>query len=809
MPLKQLTQSAEKPAVFKRVEPECKEGLNVDQVRQRLEAGAFNKPMEGLTASIPKIVLKNALTLFNLINIFLAVIIIWVGHIENTLFMGIVICNTGMGIFQEIRAKRTLDKLSVLAQPKVTVVRDGKTRTIGQGDIVLDDIMYLKSGDQVCADAIVRRSNGLEADESLLTGETDKIQKKPGDTVLSGSYVTGGQAYVQVTAVGEDNYANALTAEVKKGKKNKSKLLNTLNTIIRILTVIIIPLGTLLFYFTYSGGATIEDSVLGTSAAMIGMIPSGLVLLTGVTLMVGAMTLARKRALVQSLPSIETLARADVLCLDKTGTITDGTLTFERMELIDGHASESRMEQVISELMGALQDSNTTAKALRKTFGESMKWYAKIAVPFSSDRKWSGATYDSIGSYILGAPNMVFPQGGDFVTQADQYATQGYRVLCLAYSEQPIIGEQLPDDTACIALLILSDTIRRDAAATFRYFAQEGVTLKVISGDNFRTVSAIAEKAGLENADKAIDMSRVKDADDYAEIVEKYTVFGSVTPQQKKNLILALQQNGHTTCMTGDGVNDILAMREADCSIAMVSGSDAARSACDFVLMSSNFSAMVSVLKEGRRVINNIDRVASLYLVNTVYSVLLSLIYTLLPFSYPFAPVQMTPINALTVGIPSFFLALQANYTRPEGKLLTNILGHSFPAALTIVFNTLYIQLAGVMFDLPQEQMSTMVVFLVGIVGFYLIFRIARPYTKWTIVLISGLGTAFVLVFLFFGRFFSLASLLNRNVFFYLPLVYFSFYFHSFLGKQSEKLIKAFKKQRRRMRLARRRGEVL
>jgi len=784
-----------------RLAPEPETGLRAEEVREREEAGAVNIQGDRLTPSYGRIVRKNTLTLFNIIHLLLAAAVLAVGYPwdagywRNILFLGIAVCSSAMGIFQEVRAKRTLDRLSVLAQARVHAVRDGRRKSIAPEELVLDDIVRLSAGDQICADAVVVHSDGLEVDESLLTGESRRIRKNEGDPVLSGSYAAGGQAFVRVTAVGEENYATALTREAtrERGHKNKPQLLRTLNLLIRVLTFVIFPLGGLLFYAKYMAGEALETSVLGVTAAMIGMIPEGLVLLTGITLTVGAMNLARRRALVQSLPSIETLARADILCLDKTGTITDGNLAFERMEPQNGAAREN-IEQAIAELMGTLKDSNATAALLRETFGESASWIPQTAVPFSSDRKWSGATYLEGGSYILGAPNVLLsPQDGPSLELANRCASQGLRVLCLAFSPFPIreapVGEDtaLPGQLRCAALLLLSDQLREDAAETFAFFAREGVALKVISGDNPRTVSAVALRAGLENAEKAFDMRLADEEEDYAALAEEYTVFGHVTPPQKQALVRGLQENGHTVCMTGDGVNDILAMREADCSVAMVGGSDAARSACDFVLLSDNFASMVNVLQEGRRVINNIERVSSLYMVKTVYSVLLSILYVFIPAPYPFSPLQLTPVSAFTVGIPSFLLALQANYRKPANRLGANIVEHSIPAALTIVFNTLYLQLASMLFKLTLAESSTMVAFLMGAVGFYLLLVIAKPYDKAAKITLPILAAGLAAVFLFFGDFFSLASLINRSAFFYLPLLYFSYHIHGFLGKANRK----------------------
>jgi len=777
---------------FGRIGADPAVGLSVGQVEQRIQAGAVNKQTQDLTPSVRRIVLKNTLTLFNFLNLFLATVIIMVGRPENILFIGVAIANSLMGIHQELKSKKTLDKLSVLAQGRVTVMRGGAAVSIAQDNIVLDDVMRLSAGDQICADGVVLSGSGLEVDESLLTGESDRIRKEVGENVLSGSFVTGGRGYVRAMAVGEDNYANSLTTQAKKkSKKIKSKLLRMMNIIIRVLTVIIIPLGFLLFYSDYVRGEEISSAVLGSSAAIVGMIPSGLVMLTGITLTIGAMNLAKRKALVQSLPSIETLARTDVLCLDKTGTITDGKLVFERLEAQEG-ASPDIVAAAISELMGALPDENATAKILEETFGFAGNWKAVAMVPFNSQRKWSGCTFENAGSYVMGSPGIVLAgTGSPAMAQANRYAAQGYRVICLAHTGQPIVGEALPPGLRCAALLLLTDNIRPDAESTFRYFAQEGVTLKVISGDNPRTVGAVAAKAGLEGADKTVDMNSFGEGADFSAIVEENVVFGHTTPKQKLELIKAMQAEGHTTCMTGDGVNDILAMRESNCSVAMVGGSSAARSACDFVLLSSSFGAMISVLREGRRVINNIERVAALYMVNVVFSILLTLIYTFLPLPFPFMPLQMTPVNTLTTGIPSFFLALQLNYDRPAGRFLSNIFEHAFPAAITIVFNTLYIQLAAVMFGIPYGETSTMVVFMAGVVGFFMLFRVARPLTKITMVMLWTLVGLFACVFFVpgVGAFFFMEGLIGPNIFFYLPLIYISYHTHGYLGRLCRRLL--------------------
>ena len=774
--------------------PDISTGLTSEQVQDRVDSGAVNVQKSGLTPSIPKILLKNVFTLFNMLCLFLAIVLLYVGRQENMLFLGIAITSTIMGIIQELRAKNALDKLAVLAKAHVTVVRDGKKSAIPQDKLVIDDIMLLIAGNQICVDANIIETEGLETDESLLTGETDKIRKNTGDKLFSGSFVASGQAYACVSAVGDDSFANSITNEAKQSKKNAPRLLKTLNRIIH-LTIVLLPLGILLFYSDYARlGLDNDTAALGAATAIISMIPAGLILLTGVTLTVGALKLAKQNTLVQSLHSIETLARTNVLCLDKTGTITDGSIIFDKLEINESF-SEDDVKLAIASLMGTLEDKNATANAISEAFGVSYSAEAIVRVPFSSDRKWSGATYEK-GSFIIGAPNIVLKDSeGDFQERANTYASEGLRVLCLAYSENPIVDETLPEELECMSLIIFSDNIRENASETFKYFAEEKVDIKVISGDNPRTVSAVAAKAGLAGSDKAIDMSTLGNETDYSALTEEYTVFGHTSPQQKKALIVGLKKNGHTVCMTGDGVNDILAMRESDCSIAMVAGSDAARAACDFVLMSDNFGAMVDVLKEGRRVINNIEKVAAVFLLQTVYSLLLTIIYIFLPYQYPVTLRQMTPVGSLTVGIPTFFLALQANYSRPSEKLIQNMIEHTLPAAITIVFNTLYIQAAAVLFDLPVDEYTTMVVFLIGIVGFYLLMKVSLPYTDRIKMMLALLALAFIVTFTVtpIREFFNLYSLFNRNAFFYLPLIYFSYHVHDFFGKACRKALEAYR----------------
>ena len=776
-----------------RGEVDFSRGLSAREVAQRVEAGEVNKLPEGNTPTVGAVLRRHAFTLFNLINLVLAGAVIFVGSPRNALFLGLAIVNTVMGIAQELRAKRTLDKLNVLSRSKVNVLREGQRVKVDLEELVLDDLVFLKSGSQIYADGMVVTASGLEVDESLLTGEADRIKKQPGDALLSGSFLTAGTGMMQLTAVGADSYANALTSQAKSLKRPTTPLMRMLNNIIRALTIAIVPIGGLLFY-TQRQNHDLTSSVLSTTASMIGMIPEGLILLTSVTLTVGALRLARKKALVQSLHSIETLARVDVLCLDKTGTITDGTMSLTQIETAGGYPADS-VRLAVSELMYALEDENPTATALRAELCQSGKpvWRMRSTVPFSSARKWSGASFEGRGSYVLGAPAFVLPpsEQAAYYELIRRHTKNGMRVLALGHSEASFGDDALPFGLICAGFLILSDTVRPEAVHTFRFFRDEGVTLKVISGDDPEAVSAVAMLAGIDDVDRYVDMSQYEEDDDFSDLVRKNTVFGRVSPTQKKALVAALKAQGHTVCMTGDGVNDVLAMKEADCSVSMVSGSDAARSASEFVLMTGDFSAMIEVLKEGRRVINNIESVAALYLVKTIYSLILGLSYCFIPFPYPFMPAQMMPVNGLTVGLPSFVLALRNNFVRPTGRFLANVMEHSLPGALAVVANALIIQLAGRLFEIPHSNTSSMTVLLTGLVGFLVLYKLSESNKLWLKVFIGVMGVVFVLCTLPIplpvigaaSHFFMLEGIWTRNVFFWVPLTALSFLIFQFLNR--------------------------
>ena len=787
-------------------------GLTDAEVRQRVQRGQYNAQPAGTTSTVGKICLKNIANLFNFICFSLFVIILIVGEAKDTLFVFVPIINTLMGIVQELRAKRALDKLSILVASKVTAVRDGQPVEIDQQDVVLDDIVLLTAGNQICADGRVVVSENMEVNEALLTGEADNIQKQPGDKVMSGSFVVAGRAYAQITAVGSGSFATALTLEAKQSKKKTTPLMRILNGIIRTVAIIIVPVGGFLFYTQYTEnllkfepGEAFRISVLSSSTAVLGMIPDGLVLLTGITLTLGALKLARRKALVQSLPCIETLARVDMLCLDKTGTITDGTLSFRQFIPREGFTQE-QAGRIIGELMAALPDDNATAAAMRDRFGSRGSWNALVKVPFSSARKWSGVTFRGEGSYIIGAPSFVFPSGKEpFFKTVDKYASAGYRVICLAHGDGELANQTLPSKVTCLALLVFADNIRPEAPETFRYFADEGVTLKVISGDDPATVSTVAAKAGIDNADLFVDMSKQDEHCDFYTLAAQYTVFGRVSPHQKRELIRALKRHGHTTCMTGDGVNDVLAMKESDCSIAMVGGSSAARNASDFVLMSSDFSAMIKVMQEGRRVINNMEGVACLYLVRTFYSTMIALLFGFFTFPYfPFeTPLQLMPITTFTVGIPSFFLALRKNTSKPKGRFMAAMVENALVAAVVVILNIMIIQVAGTWFNaempvagalhrveiLSWLDIATMNVLLTGSVGFAMLYKISKPHTLPIKLMIGLCAIGYALSLVIFYQPLNLGTLFSRNVFFYLPLLISSMWVFFQLSRLTGKLL--------------------
>lgn len=714
-------------------------GLTNEQVQERIAEGKVNVNENPNTRTYKQIILENTLTFFNFLNIALLVLVLFVRSYKNSMFMGIILINTVIGIIQEIRAKKTIDKLAILTESKTVVLREGKKWSISTEKLVLDDLIFLKTGDQVPADVKVLEGT-VEVNESLLTGESDNLSKSQGDELFSGSFVTSGEACCQIIHVGKDNYASQITSEAKEFKRHNSELRNSLNAILKVISIIIVPLGAMLFYKQYMiVGDTLKDSVVNMVAAVLGMIPEGLVLLTSVALTLGSMILATKKTLVQELYCIETLARVDTLCLDKTGTITEGTMKVEDVQLYDtaqttvvqhtakfdpetgepvqnvsalkpevtvsaekenGQIQETvksetvfqeerkklqEIDHIMGNMMSVLHDQNATADALRKRFPSRNDLKLIHAIPFSSDRKYSGAVFEGRGTYLMGAAQFLFPEGNEeLLEHCSSYAQEGYRIIVLAHSEQETKGTERPTGLEPLGLFLITDVIREEAPDTLAFFDSQGVDLKVISGDDPVTVSAIAKKAGLKNADHYIDATTIKTSEEMQRAVAECSVFGRVTPQQKKQMVQALQSQKHTVAMTGDGVNDVLALKEADCSIAMAAGSDAAKNIANVVLLDSNFGAMPHIVNQGRRVVNNIRSAASMFLIKTIFSVLLSLITIFFGDAYPFEPIQMSLISACAVGIPTFLLTQENNYNKIDHTFLRHVFMNAFPAAVTI-----------------------------------------------------------------------------------------------------------------------------
>ncbi|GEO70605.1 cation-translocating P-type ATPase [Levilactobacillus acidifarinae] len=755
------------------VEPEVQQppltrGLTAAEVTKRIDQGLKNDPVPPLTRSVKQIFRDNLLTLFNVINLVLAGLVLMTGSYKNLLFIGVVVVNTGIGIFQEIRSKRQIDHLALLSEGLIQVRRNGETTARHQDEIVQDDLLEVGRGDQLPVDGLIRETTGLEVDESQITGESTPITKRTGDTLISGSVLLGGKAVVQATKVGQNSFVKQLAHSVKQQHRTASQLLNTINRIIKILTIVIIPLGILLFIASLVKGQDTNRAILGTVAAMGGMIPQGLVLLTSVALAAGAFTLGRKNVLVRELPAIEALARVDVLCLDKTGTITSGKLKLDRLDLV-GTTDGAQAQTVLAQLVAATGDDNETAQAIQAALGNPTVTAGEV-LPFSSGRKWSGAQLGD-WAYVMGAPEFIYETVPAAIkARIHTLAAQGYRVLLLAQVDQ--LATPRPVNPQALALVLITDELRPHAADTFDFFVTQDVALKVISGDNPVTVSSIAQRAGIPGAQDLVDMSQVGAEPDYDRLVATYNVFGRVTPQQKEGLITAYQTAGHTVAMTGDGVNDLLALRQADCSIAMASGSEATKSLADFVLINSNFDAMINVLNEGRRVINNIERVASLFLIKTMYSVVLTLIFIFMSRSYPFEPIQLTPISSLMVGIPTFFLALQPNYTRIADRFMKQVMEIAAPAAVCVVGYILVIMAIGTQFHLSFATTSTLSVLMTGLVSLNALLMVARPLNRFKIALVFVMAALFAGIFLFFGNLFSLVNLLNWQLaLLYLPLM--------------------------------------
>ena len=714
----------------RRFNADIRYGLNSDQVNEYFENGWSNEPVEPPSKTVPEIIKSNLFTYFNLVFAVLAALLILAGSFRNLTFLPVILANLFIGIIQEIRAKNTLDKLSVLNAPKALVVREGRQFSIPAEELVLDDIVIFKAGNQICADAIVVDGE-VSVNESLLTGESDEISKKPGDELMSGSFIVSGECYARLDKVGEDSYISKLTLEAKAmNSEEQSEMIRVLDKLVGVVGILIIPIGLLLFgqQFFFSG-ASFSKSITSMVAAVIGMIPEGLYLLASVALVVSVMRLASKKVLVHDMKCIETLARVNVLCVDKTGTITENTMEVNGEIPMDGYDSQSMapLKQIISDFASAMSSDNITMKAMKDYFNKPSGRKAVSVSPFSSQFKYSGAAFED-GSYVLGAPEFVLREDYDnYREQIEQYSSEGYRVLVFGIYDGVIDGKALTGKVTPLGLVFLSNPIRKEAPETFKYFENQGVEIKVISGDNPVTVSQVALQAGIANADNYIDASTLTTDETIEDAVLRYTVFGRVTPDQKRKFVRALKKAGRTVAMTGDGVNDVLALKDADCSVAMASGSDAAAQASQLVLLDSNFACMPSVVMEGRRVVNNIERSASLFLVKNIFSFLLSLFSVCFMINYPLEPSQISLISMFTIGVPAFFLALQPNKNIIQGHFLSNVLIKALPAGITDFLVVGALVVFGQVFEVGETDISTACTMLLAIVGFVILYNISKP----------------------------------------------------------------------------------
>ena len=746
-------------------------GLTSEEVRERIDKGLTNHTDISTQKTVGQIVKSNLLTYFNLIFLILTVLLCIVGSFRNLTFLPVIIGNTVIGIFQELRAKKTLDKMSMLNAPHSIVVRDGEQQQIQSEELVKDDIIILSAGNQICADATVL-SGSISVNEALLTGESDEIKKKSGDRLMSGSFVVSGQCYAKLDKVGNESYISQLTAQAKAmGDGEQSEMIRYINKLVKWVGIIIIPVGIILFCQAYiMNGETFKKSVVSMVAAVLGMIPEGLYLLTTVALALSTLRLANKQVLLLDMKSIETLARVVVLCVDKTGTITEPGMQVTEL-VISGRCGDAEMDKrafahLLADYSAVIEDNNATMEAIRayvaKNEIEKGSRTLLKTQPFTSANKYSKVSFVE-GDYMLGAPEFIMKDRYEEISgEIEEYQSKGYRVLLMAESGEDSIGSVRPlGGISPIGYIVLSNPIRENAESTFTYFKEQGVAIKVISGDNPATVSEVAKRAGIDGAENYVDASTLASEKDITEAVDKYTVFGRVTPKQKQLIVRALQKQKHTVAMTGDGVNDILAMKDADCSIAMASGSEAAAQAAQTVLLDSDFGRMPYVVFEGRQVVNNIQRSASLFLVKNIFSLLMAIFSAIFAITYPLEPSQISLISMFTIGLPGFLLALEPNRDRIEGNFMVNVMLKALPAGLTDVLSVGALVICGQVFNLPSEDIATAGTMLLAVVGFMIIIKISHPFNKmkYGVLIINIVGLLFCGLFL--GRLFAIESISN------------------------------------------------
>ena len=748
-------------------------GLTKEEVSKRIKDGKVNYDTTTPSKSIKQILVENTCTLFNFINIALGVAIVLVGSYKNLLFLGVVICNTLISTIQEIRAKKIVDKLSVISSSKAKVIRDGMLKEIHIDNIVLDDLIIYELGNQIVTDSKIVTGE-CEVNESFITGEAKTIFKKEGDTLLSGSFIVSGSVKARVIHVGLDNYTSVISHDAKQMKKEvNSEIMRSLNRIVKYVSIALVPIGILLLLRQFSiDGNTTQNAVTSVVAALIAMIPEGLILLVSTVLAISVLRLSKHNVLVQDLYALETLARVDTLCLDKTGTITEGKMEVVDVLPLDAHTA-NEIDEVLEIISTNLDDKNPTFRAINDKYGNTSSIKAIKTIPFSSDRKYSGVVLKN-ESYIMGAPEFILKDKLRRYKRRIEELSKENRILVLIKTD--VIKEnEVPNNIDALAFILIRDKIRKEAVKTLRYFSDNDVGLKIISGDSVSTVRSVASAVGIK-VEGAFDASKITLDTNLNLVVEENTIFGRVKPDQKRMLISALKNNGHVVAMTGDGVNDVLALKESDFGVAMNDGSDAARNVAELVLLDNNFDSMPEVVKEGRRTINNVERSATLFLSKTIYASLLAVLFLFINYTYPFIPIQMTLINGLTIGIPAFILALEPNESRIKGKFFINVISKAIPSGITTVVNVLLLVFVASILKIPNEETSTCAVIITAYTAILLIYRISKPLNLLRKLLLSLIVASFLLMILTpIGRsIFSLVWLTPNSLLVLLPLMYVS-----------------------------------
>lgn len=746
------------------VEADPEQGLTSAQVQERLNGGWSNLPVDPPGASVKQIIAKNVFTYFNFLFFLLAACVIVVRQWLNLTFLGPVFCNMFIGIVQDLRVKKKVDGLKIMAAPRSKAVRDGRLVTLEASALVRDDIAVFSSGDQIPADAIVVAGE-CRVNEALVTGEADEIIKKPGEALLSGSFVVSGSCKARLTQVGADSFVSRLTTEARQtGSQPQSEMMRSLTSLIKWIGFLVVPLGAIMFIKEYLWlNSPIADAVTSTVGSIVGMIPEGLYLLTSLALVASVIRLANRRTLVHDMGCIETLARVDTLCVDKTGTITEPKMNVDELVLLQPERYvEEDIRMIMADYVAAMQDDNDTMAAIREYFTGEVMQTAIRAMPFRSAKKYGGVSFHEDETYLLGAPELLLancPERERVLEQVEAASAKGFRVLLLALYDGTLDDEVLCAELMPLSLILLSNRIRPEAPQTFSYFAAQGVRTKVISGDNPLTVAEVARRAGIPDADRYVDARTLKTDAELERAAEEMTIFGRVTPDQKKKLVTAMKKAGHTVAMTGDGVNDVLALREADCSIAMASGSGVACQASHIVLLDSQFSALPSVVAEGRRVINNIERSASLYLVKNIFTFVLSLITLFFTLPYPYTPAQLSLVNALTIGVPSFILAMEPNENRISGKFMRNVIYRALPAALSDIFLIVGVMLFYLAFQIKEDMLSTICTGIMGIVGLLMVYQTSQPFNTLRKIMLALLCAAFGGCYFCLPELFTLSAL--------------------------------------------------